>query len=161
MMWLSGRSRSCGCNFSCRIASSRPLATHLMMSACGGMPMDRLVIMSVWPDQERAHLIVGGTLDGWGAGELGRQVAGLVDAGTGHVMVDLSGVRGWDARGNHLINTTFRRLSVGGSLSVRGLWGRMLSGPNLLVAEKPEPASSGVVGSAAVDGIDARLVDAS
>ncbi|MDQ2706237.1 MAG: hypothetical protein M3Z25_00700 [Actinomycetota bacterium] len=118
------------------------------------------MIMSVWPDQERAHLIVGGTLDGWGAGELGRQVAGLVDAGTGHVMVDLSGVRGWDARAIYLINTTFRRLSVEGSLSVRGLWGPMLSGPNLLVAEKPEPASSGVVGSAAVDGIDARLVDA-
>lgn len=90
--------------------------------------MDRLTITCVRPDRARAQLIVTGTLDAWGSGELGRHLVGLVDAGARHVTVDLSAVRRWDAGGADVLTATCRRLWNWGSLSVRGLQPHMLGG---------------------------------
>lgn len=99
--------------------------------------MDRLVITSAWQDVQHADLILAGTLDAWGAGELARQFAGLVDAGARHQLVDLSGVRSWDARGTDALAATCQRLWIQGSLSVRGQRSHMLGGLDILPAVEP------------------------
>jgi len=90
--------------------------------------MSWLALTSVRPDRERARLIVVGTLDGWGATELGRHLRGLIDTGALHVLVDLSRVHGWDVRGTDVLTAVSCRLWNRGSLSVRGLQPHMLDG---------------------------------
>lgn len=90
--------------------------------------MSWLALTSVRPDRERARLIVVGTLDGWGATELGRHLTGLLDAGALHVLVDLSRMHGWDVRGTDVLTAVSCRLWNRGSLSVQGLQPYMLDG---------------------------------
>lgn len=121
--------------------------------------MDRLAFTSVRPDRERAQLIVAGTLDAWGAGELERHLAGLVDAGARHVTVDLSRVLRWDARGTDVLTDTCLRLWDWGSLSVRGQQPHMLSGVDLPDLGDPTQGITNAVGSASMVRTGRTLID--